>query len=167
MLWAGVLLKFSQDVSSDLKDAARTSQSFAMVFEENVLRSIDELDNMLFYLRRNIEARKATTDYNTILHATTMPSDILVQVSIIDAQGIMRASTAGPQPAPPMDLSDREHFKAQLNSREDRLFISKPLIGRVSKQMVGPVVAAVSQCRRLVRRRRGGLARPGAFHDLL
>ncbi|MGC1778387.1 MAG: EAL domain-containing protein [Xanthobacteraceae bacterium] len=134
MLWAGVLLKFSQDVSSDLKDAARTNQSFAMVFEENVLRSIDELDNMLFYLRGNIEARKATTDYNTILHATTMPSDILVQVSIIDAQGIMRASTAGPQPAPPMDLSDREHFKAQVNSREDRLFISKPLIGRVSKK---------------------------------
>lgn len=134
MLWSGVLLKFSQDVSSDLKDATRTSESFAMVFEENVLRSIDELDNMLFYLRGNIEARKATTDYNTILHATTMPSDILVQVSIIDAQGIMRASTAGPQPAPPMDLSDREHFKAQLNSREDRLFISKPLIGRVSKK---------------------------------
>ncbi len=118
--------------NSDLKDAERTSQSFAMVFEENVLRSIDELDNMLFYLRRNIEARKATTDYNTILHTTDIPSDILVQVSIIDAQGIMRASTAGPQPAPPMDLSDREHFKAQLDSNEDRLFISKPLIGRVS-----------------------------------
>jgi len=134
MFWGGALLKFSQDVSSDLKDAARTSQSFAMVFEENVLRSIDELDNILFYLRNNIEARKATADYNAILHATTMPSDILVQVSIIDAQGIMRASTAGPQPAPPMDLSDREHFRAQVNAREDRLFISKPLIGRVSKK---------------------------------
>jgi len=134
MLWSGVLLKFSQDVNSDLKDAARTSESFAMVFEENVLRSIDELDNVLFYLRSNIEARKATTDFNTILHATAMPSDIIVQISIIDAQGIMRASTAGPQPAPPVDLSDREHFKAQLNSKEDRLFISKPLIGRVSNK---------------------------------
>jgi len=132
MLWAGVFLKYSQDVAGDLKDAERTSESFAMVFEENVLRSIDELDNILFYLRSNIEARKDTTDYNTILHATPMPSDILVQVSIIDAQGIMRASSAGPQPAPPMDLSDREHYKAQVNSKEDRLFISKPLIGRVS-----------------------------------
>jgi diguanylate cyclase (GGDEF)-like protein len=134
MLWSGVLLKFSQDTNSDLKDAERTSQSFAMAFEENVLRSIDELDNILFYLRSNIEARKATTDYNTILHATEMPSDILVQVAIIDSSGIMRASTAGPQPAPPLDLSDRPHFKAQVNSKEDRLFISKPLIGRVSKK---------------------------------
>src|ERR1700728_1370467 len=132
MLWAGAFAKFSQDVRSDLKDAQRTSQSFAMAFEENVLRSIDELDNMLFYLRRNIEARKGTTDYNEILHSTDIPGDIVVQVSIIDAQGIMRASTAGPQPAPPLDLSDREHFRAQLESNEDRLFISKPLVGRVS-----------------------------------
>ena len=103
-----------------------------MVFEENVLRSIDELDNVLFYLRRGIEARKGSTDYNAILHSIDIPGDIIVQVSIIDAQGIMRASSAGPQPAPPVDLSDREHFKAQLDSKEDRLFISKPLIGRVS-----------------------------------
>lgn len=132
MLWAGIFLKYAQDVRSDLKDADRTSQGFTMVFEENVLRSIDELDNVLFYLRRSIEARKGSTDYNAILHSIDIPGDIIVQVSIIDAQGIMRASSAGPQPAPTIDLSDREHFKAQLDSKEDRLFISKPLIGRVS-----------------------------------
>jgi diguanylate cyclase (GGDEF)-like protein len=132
MLWAGVFLKYAQDVRSDLKDADRTSQSFAMVFEENVLRSIDELDNVLLYLRRNVEARKDTADYNTILHSIDIPGDIVVQVSIIDARGIMRASTAGPQPAPPMDLSDREHYRAQLDAKDDRLFISRPLIGRVS-----------------------------------
>jgi diguanylate cyclase (GGDEF)-like protein len=132
MLWAGIFFKYAQDVRSDLKDAERTSQGFTMVFEENVLRSIDELDNVLFYLRRGIEARRGSTDYNSILHSIDIPADIIVQVSIIDAQGIMRASSAGPQPAPPLDLSDREHFKTQLDAKEDRLFISKPLIGRVS-----------------------------------
>jgi diguanylate cyclase (GGDEF)-like protein len=132
MLWAGIFFKYAQDVRSDLKDAERTSQGFTMVFEENVLRSIDELDNVLFYLRRGIEARRGSTDYNAILHAIDIPADIIVQVSIIDAQGIMRASSAGPQPAPPLDLSDREHFRTQLDNKEDRLFISKPLIGRVS-----------------------------------
>jgi diguanylate cyclase (GGDEF)-like protein len=134
MLWTGIFLKFAQDVHGDLLVAQRTSQSFAMVFEENVLRSIDELDNMMFYLRHNIETRKDTTDYNAILHSTDIPGDIIVQVSIIDAHGIMRASSAGPQPAPAVDLSDREHFLAQLHSKEDRLFISRPLIGRVSGQ---------------------------------
>jgi diguanylate cyclase (GGDEF)-like protein len=134
MLWAGAFAKFSQDVRGGLQDAQRTSQNFAMVFEESVLRSIDELDNMLFYLRRNIEARQAETDYNTILHTTDIPGDIIVQVSIIDAHGIMRASSAGPQPAPPLDLSDREHFRAHVNDKEDELFISTPMIGRVSRK---------------------------------
>jgi diguanylate cyclase (GGDEF)-like protein len=132
MLWAGVVFKYIEDKRADLDDAARTSQSFAMVFEENVLRTVDEIDNFLFFLRRDVEARKGTTDFNTILHTTDIPGEIIVQVSIIDAQGIMRASSAGPYPSPAVDLSDREHYRAHLDSPDDRLFISKPVIGRVS-----------------------------------
>jgi diguanylate cyclase (GGDEF)-like protein len=132
MLWAGVFLKYVQESSGDLKDAERTGQSFSMIFEENVLRSINELDNVLLYLRRNIETKGGSLDYNAILHSVDFPSDILVQASIIDARGMMHASTAGPQPAPMIDLSDREHFRAQLRSEQDELFIGQPLIGRVS-----------------------------------
>ena len=132
MLWGAVFLKFIQDERSDLADAQHTSEAFAMVFEENVLRSIDELDNMLSYLRHNVEARKDPANYRNILNSVDMPRDIVVQMSIIDAHGIMRDSTAGPQPAPPLDLSDREHYTAQRDNKEDQLFISKPLVGRVS-----------------------------------
>lgn len=38
MLWAGVILKYVEDVHGDLREAERTNQNFAMVFEENVLR---------------------------------------------------------------------------------------------------------------------------------
>jgi diguanylate cyclase (GGDEF)-like protein len=134
MLWGGTFLKFSQDERADLEDAKRTSEGFAMVFQENVLRSIDELDNVLSYLRRNIESRKDPTNFRNILNSVAMPHDIVVQMSIIDARGIMRDSTAGPQPAPQIDLSDREHYTAQRDSKEDRLFISKPLIGRASNK---------------------------------
>jgi hypothetical protein len=98
-----------------------------MVFEENVLRSIGEIDKALLYLRRSIETRKDSTGFNTIANTTDVLSEIIVQVAIIDASGIMRASNAGPQPAPPMDLSDREHYRVHVNSGKDQLFISKPM----------------------------------------
>src|SRR4029077_1460892 len=99
-----------------------------------VLRSIGEIDKALLYLRRSIETRKDSTDYTTIVKTTDLLSEIIVQVAIIDGAGIMRASNVGPQPAPPMDLSDREHYRVHVGSGEDRLFISKPVVGRVSEK---------------------------------
>ena len=132
MLWAGVILKYFDDRNSDLREAERTVQNFAMVFEENVLRSIGEIDKALLYLRRTIETRKASNDYSTIVSTTDVLSEIIVQVAIIDANGILRASNAGTQPAPALDLSDREHFRVHLNTEKDLLFISRPVIGRAS-----------------------------------
>src|SRR5215510_4490309 len=134
MLWAGVAVKYAEDVQADRRDAERTNTNFAMVFEENVLRSIGEIDKALLYLRRSIETRKESIDFSTIVNTTDVLSEIIVQVAIIDANGIMRASNIGPQPAPPLDLSDREHYRVHVDSREDRLFISKPVIGRASGQ---------------------------------
>ena len=132
MLWAGIALKYFEDVRADQRDAERTNQNFAMVFEENVLRSIGEIDKALLYLRRSIETRQESTDYSTIVNTTDVLSEIIVQVAIIDAKGIMRATNVGPQPAPPLDLSDREHFRAHLGRKDDYLFISKPVVGRAS-----------------------------------
>ena len=134
MLWSGICFKYIQDIRSDEREAERTNSNFAMVFEENVLRSIGEIDKSLLYLRRTIESRQDTTDFHTIVSTADLLSEIIVQVAIIDAKGIMRASNAGPQPAPVIDLSDREHYRVHLDSAEDRLFISKPVIGRASKQ---------------------------------
>jgi diguanylate cyclase (GGDEF)-like protein len=44
----------------------------------------------------------------------------------------MRASNAGPQPAPLMDLSDRDHYRYHLDGNSDELYISKPVVGPVS-----------------------------------
>src|SRR5262249_17689427 len=132
MLWAGVALKYAGDVEEDRREAERANRNFAMVFEENVLRSIGEIDKALLYLRRSIETRQASTDFATIANTTDVLSEIIVQVAIIDADGILRASNAGPQPTAAVDLSDREHYKVHVGRDEDQLFISKPVVGRVS-----------------------------------
>lgn len=131
-VWIMCALTYYAKVQSDELAARRTNQNYALVFEENVLRSIGEIDKALLYLRRTVESRKDTTDYSTIVNTTDVLSDIIVQVAIIDAHGIMRASNAGPQPAPIVDLSDREHYKVHVHNKTDFLFMSKPVIGRVS-----------------------------------
>jgi hypothetical protein len=42
ILWLGVSLKYAEDVRADLLGAERTNRNYAMVFEENVLRTIGD-----------------------------------------------------------------------------------------------------------------------------
>src|SRR5438874_1610806 len=77
MLWVGIGLKYVGGLSEGRLAAERTNQNFAMVFEENVLRSIGEIDKALLYLRRTIETRKDTTDFHTIVSSADVLSEII------------------------------------------------------------------------------------------
>ena len=60
------------------------------------------------------------------------PAGSLMQIAVIDAKGYLSYSNLGFKES--LFLGDREHFKAHLDTTQDRLFISKPLLGRISKQ---------------------------------
>ncbi len=123
MLWVGVAAKHENDVRTALQDSERTTHNFAMVFEENVLRSIGEIDKSLLYMRRSIESRAGKEDYATIVNTTDLLSEIIVQVAIIGPDGIMRATNAGPaagagdRPQRPRPFPDppREHRRRALH----------------------------------------------------
>ena len=55
------------------------------------------------------------------------------QWAVIDAQGLVRYSNLAPVTVP-VDLSDREHFRVHREPGRDELFISKPVLGRVSQR---------------------------------
>jgi diguanylate cyclase (GGDEF)-like protein len=132
MLWTGIALKYLEDADADMRAAERANKNFALVFEENVQRSLGEIDKALLYMRRSIETRKDSTDYATIVNTTDVLSEIIVQVAVIDSHGIARASNVGPQPMQPIDLSDRDHYQFHFTHPEDTLYISKPVVGRAS-----------------------------------
>ncbi len=167
MVWGGICLKYIQDIRSDEREAERTNQNFAMVFEENVLRSIGEIDKSLLYLRRTIETRQDTDDFHTIVSTADLLSEIIVQVAIIDAKGIMRASNAGPA-AGACDRSERPRTLPCPPQQPRRSAVHQQA-GRRPRQpaMVGPVHTALPQQRRQVRRGGRHIAQPGASDRLL
>lgn len=132
ILWAGVGLLFHRDLQQNYASVVQRNENYALLFQENVLRSLGEIDKTILYVRRRVEALKDTTDYQRIVESTDVHSDIIVQVAITDAEGMAWATNAVKELKKPIDISDREHFKVQVNNTKDTLFISKPLIGRAS-----------------------------------
>jgi diguanylate cyclase (GGDEF)-like protein len=132
MLWTGIIMKYFESIDNDRREAERSNHNFSMLFEENVLRSIGEIDKALLFLRRTVENSTPSADYYSIVKPADVLSEIIVQAAIVDEKGIIRWSNAQSDSRSPISVADRQHIKVQLSSTDDRLFISTPVIGRAS-----------------------------------
>lgn len=131
--WLLLCFQYHYD-SRQANRAAETSvANLSKAFEENMLGTIRHLDNFLVALRRDYPEHQEQIPAFVASYNRHSDRDLIIQLSITDASGIMIYSTKG-MPEKPLDLSDREHIRTQMNSAADNLFISKPVLGRVSNK---------------------------------
>jgi len=107
--------------------------NLAHAFAEEVNSSVNTIDLSLIGLRANWMQDRTT--FRNIVHIVQhhLVGNLSFHVTIVDAHGKVAFSSVDPM-AKPIDLSDREHIRVHQSRREDRLFISKPVLGRVSKE---------------------------------
>lgn len=132
LLWSGVLVKYRHDVEASYQDELRNGRSLALLFEENVLRSLGEADKAILFLRRQIEAHHGGSDSRQLALSSEIIGELIAQVAIIDAGEIMLAPGASSEPTKPVGLSEREYYRVHLDQAGDNLFVSKPMTGHVS-----------------------------------
>lgn len=113
--------------------AIRT-ESMARVYGEVVRSYLRELDTALLLLRDKA-ARGDTEGFTRIVELLRQGplADLAIQIAVIGPDGRLRYSSLG-MPAQPVDLSDRAHFRVHLGEVPDRLYVSDPVLGRVSQQ---------------------------------
>ena len=134
VIWSALYYHTSSDRSLAIATGEISSANLAMAFEEHVKKSVQSIDGLLLQLRKEYQRNpRGFGDRIHFLAEHKSVAELLIQVSTTDKNGIMTFNTKE-LPAVPLDLSDREHFRVHLNGQEDRLYISKPVIGRVSKK---------------------------------
>ena len=74
----------------------------------------------------------AAFDTNVRKEISRLPAQSVIQVSVINDKGYLVYSNFDSGIG--VYLGDREHFKVHLETDQSRLFISKPVMGRASKQ---------------------------------
>jgi PAS domain S-box-containing protein len=113
-----------------LREAETTTVFQARAFAENTRSTIKRLNELLLNLRT--EWHGDWERFAAVVKARQEHiQDITFQIGVIDAEGLLAYSNLAP-PKDRVDLSDREHFRVHRDSGEDRLFISKPIKGRVT-----------------------------------
>jgi signal transduction histidine kinase len=131
LVWAAAAYELYRSRQNHLHEAEVRTVVQAHVFAEYSRSTIKRINEFILDLRP-----EWTGDWkyfsNSVQRRQENIDDLTFQVAIIDRDGIMAYSNLA-KPNDRTDLSFREHFKVHKEANNaDRLFISRPLKGKVS-----------------------------------
>lgn len=129
--WIGVAYVMSVERAKILEGAIEQSDNLVRLFEENTVQTFERFDRTLLLLRKSLEDDPDHFDLRDWAERTALVGDLTIQLALIGPDGFQIATTAD-YSGPPLYLGDRDHFRAQADAVADKLFISKPVLGRSS-----------------------------------
>lgn len=112
--------------SRQVNDALSEAVSMLFLNVDSALESLIDL-----YLLNN---GKGAFEQQVDAIVKRFPADSVLQAAVIDAKGYL--SYTNLETKDKVYLGDREHFTAHLGKTDTELFVSKPIMGRVSKKWV-------------------------------
>lgn len=128
-LWAVTLDRLAAEQRSETAAAERAARDLARLFDEHASRTIAAADQAVIFLRHRYDSAGRAMDLGAELQAGLGTSDLYHLFSIVDAHADVVLST---QPFSAVNLADRPHVRVHLPRGPDRLYISAPVLGRVS-----------------------------------
>jgi diguanylate cyclase (GGDEF)-like protein len=132
--WVAVTFVMSIEHEKTLEASIQQSESLVRLFEKDVAQTLSGIDRTLLLLRNAYEANPTHFDLREWTERTADAGDLTIQSSIFGPDGLMRATTTDYK-GPPLYVGDREHFLAHVHSGTDKMFISKPVVGRASGKL--------------------------------
>jgi two-component system, NarL family, sensor histidine kinase BarA len=132
---AGIWILATTEIANEQRraesDAVRDAESFARAYAEQTTRTFRAADQATRFLKYQAERNNREFNLQESVAAGTLPNDISVLYSLVDANGDVYASS---QAFKPTNLADREHFRVHTKQDSGKLFVSKPVLGRVSNK---------------------------------
>jgi diguanylate cyclase (GGDEF)-like protein/PAS domain S-box-containing protein len=133
LAWGAVEFDLWRERERAQTNAVRTTGNFVRLFERETLRAIKFNDRIIQLLQAASANGVLAEEFRYRVTQVNEFGTLTLQLSMADANGRVIASSTGPL-STPVDISDREHFRVHLGATRDALFISKPVLGRVSGQ---------------------------------
>ena len=131
LLWTVIFARLSVEKEATYREAMASAAILSAALEQHTVKAIHQVDQITRFVKYEFEKTPNHFDLASTVEKGVVQSETLVQVSLIDEHGKLIANTAELNPKH-IDLSDREHFKVHEHENDDQLFISKPVLGRVS-----------------------------------
>lgn len=143
--WIAALELAHSNRRDTLDTAIGRNDNLAIAFEQYTVRTLENADSLLRILirdhsrlGRNIQLERFITDY-------TIGGEAYAGIVMTDDSGDVWATTHPQNPAAPLNLADREHFKVHLEKGGNTLFVGKPVTDRGTGKLVVPLTRRINK----------------------
>src|SRR6202030_3182535 len=129
--WIAVTFLMSIERGKTLEGAIQQSESLVRLFAENTEQTLLGIDRTLLLLRKGFEDEPDHFDLRNWAERTALIGDLTIQINMDGPDGYLRP-TPTKYRGPPVFLGNRKHVSVHVDSVTDELYISEPVLGRVS-----------------------------------
>jgi diguanylate cyclase (GGDEF)-like protein/PAS domain S-box-containing protein len=130
LLWYVVLAKLAEEEKRAIKNAISETESFVSAFEQHVERTIRQVDQTAKFVQYEYQRADGRIDLAELASSGLIPSETLPLITIADEHGVCTSTTM--RTGKGVNIADREHFRIHMAENFGRLFIGKPVLGRIS-----------------------------------
>ncbi len=129
-IWVAAIVRIQTEGREARETAAAATDELASSFSAHIANTVHDADVVVRWVKYEYERSPATFNVAAYERQGLIAADTALQVTIIGANGeVLQTTTPDAQP---VNLADRPHFIAHKINPDVGLYISQPVLGRVS-----------------------------------
>ncbi len=141
-IWLTALQRIAFEREQAVLAAMNANANLAIAFEQQVFRTLKAAEQVAAFVREQYLDRGANIDLQLWVRRGVIRESMFTIVSVVNENGdIVRSSQAVGN----VNYADREFFIAQRHATLDRLFVSAPVLGRVSGRWQIPMSLRITR----------------------
>ncbi|MGE0873173.1 MAG: diguanylate cyclase [Burkholderiales bacterium] len=140
--WGMTIRQVRIDRENAIASTMRQNSNLALAFEEQTVRTLKGVDQIALIVRRAWAVRGRELDLARLITDLQVDTGIIRILSIVDERGdiVLSSRNIGA-----VNYADREHFRHHKLTDRDTLYVSVPVLGRVSGTWQIPMTRRIAK----------------------
>ncbi|PMR73670.1 sensor domain-containing diguanylate cyclase [Billgrantia endophytica] len=141
-IWLATLQRIAFEREQAVAAAMQSNTNLAIAFEQQVFRTLKAAEQVAAFVREQYRQQGSGIDLRQWVEQRVIREAMFTIISVVNEAGDIVSSS---QETGRVNYADREFFQAQHEGSGDALFVSEPVLGRVSGRWQIPMSLRISR----------------------
>jgi diguanylate cyclase (GGDEF)-like protein/PAS domain S-box-containing protein len=141
-IWAAAVVQAQRERQSAIDTTNRQNSNLAIAFEEHTVRTLKGVDAAVLLIAHEFERFGAATEIGKFFEEGLIDGRLFTNLAVADERGELVISS---QKLQPLNIADRDYFKAHASERTSELLIGKPILSRTYGNWAIPMSRRISK----------------------